>query len=48
MSMPLFSNAEGLPIGTMFMGRYGDESTLLRLAAQLEQAQPWPKLAPVN
>jgi len=48
MNVPLSWNGEGLPIGTMFTGRFGDEPTLFRLAAQLEQAKPWfDKLAPL-
>ena len=41
MSMPLVWNEDGLPIGTHFIGRFGDEATLFRLAAQLETARPW-------
>jgi amidase len=41
MSVPLFWNDDDLPIGAMFTGRFGDEATLFRLAAQLEQARPW-------
>jgi amidase len=40
-ALPLGTSGEGLPIGMMFTGRYGDEATLFRLAAQLEQAMPW-------
>lgn len=41
MSIPLFWSADGLPVGTHFAGRFGDEATLFRLAAQLEAARPW-------
>ena len=41
-----FRRLDGLPIGMHFLGRFGDEATLLRLAAQLEQARPWASKRP--
>jgi len=47
MSVPLSTSSKGLPIGSMFTGRYGDEATLFQLAGQLEQAAPWANRRPV-
>ena len=41
MTVPLYWTSGGLPCGSQFMGRFGDEATLYRLAAQLEKEQPW-------
>ncbi len=45
-SLPLAWSDGGLPIGVQLVGRYGDEATLLRLAAQLEQVFPWAARIP--
>ena len=47
MSLPLHWTGDGLPMGMLFTAGIGDEATLFRLAAQLEQALPWrDRIAP--
>jgi amidase len=46
MSLPLHWTADGLPMGMLFTARVGDEATLFRLAAQLEQVMPWKDRRP--
>ncbi|MEL7231767.1 MAG: amidase [Pseudomonadota bacterium] len=41
MSVPVQWSADGLPIGSMFSGKRGDDGRLLALAYELEEAQPW-------
>lgn len=46
MSVPLYWTQEKLPIGSHFAARFGDEQTLLSLAAELERVKPWAKHIP--
>lgn len=43
MTLPLATSGAGLPIGLQFVGRFGAEGALFRLAAQLEKAKPWKR-----
>ncbi|HET6153488.1 MAG TPA: amidase [Marmoricola sp.] len=43
-SVPTPTAADGLPTSVQLVGRIGDETTLLSLAAQLERAYGWPLL----
>ncbi len=45
-SLPLFTNGDGLPIGSMLTAGLGQESLLLRVCAQLEDADPWGERRP--
>lgn len=46
LSLPLGLDREGLPIGVQLVGDLGTEGLLLALAATIEQAAPWPQVAP--
>ncbi len=46
MSLPLHWTDNNIPIGVQLAGRFGDEATLFRIAAQLEQAKPWKEKIP--
>ena len=45
-SLPMHWTEGGLPIGVHFVGRPWGEAELIRLAAQLEEAQPWAERRP--
>jgi amidase len=40
-SLPLHWTSDGLPVGVHFVAAYAREDLLVRIASQLEQAEPW-------
>ena len=45
-NLPLHWSSTGLPIGVQLVAGYGREDLLLRVAAQVEAAQPWAQQRP--
>jgi amidase len=46
-SVPFAVTSQGLPVGIQLTGRFGEDWRVLEVAAQIEQARPWPLVAPV-
>ena len=47
-SLPLAESQAGVPLGVLATGRYGEEHTLLSLAAQAEHIRPWARRFPAS
>ncbi|HVE18746.1 MAG TPA: amidase family protein [Ilumatobacteraceae bacterium] len=45
-SLPMYWTADGLPVGVQLVAGFGREDVLVRIAAQLEAAQPWASRRP--
>ncbi len=46
LSLPLFLDSEGMPIGIQLAARFGDETVLVQIARDLETALPWADRRP--
>jgi amidase len=46
MSVPLYWDKNGMPIGIQFAGKLNQDAILFQLARQLEEAQPWEDRKP--
>ena len=46
MAVPAGIHRSGVPIAVQLVGRPGSEGVLLKLAAEIEQLHPWPRIAP--
>jgi amidase len=44
--LPIGQAANGFPVAVQLVACYGDETTLFRLASQLEAARPWFQRTP--
>ncbi len=47
-SVPAGFGGDGMPLAVQLIGRYGEEGTLLSLAAQLESERPWAAVPPIS
>lgn len=45
-TLPAGLHSDGLPMAVQIIGRRGEDAKLLRIAALIEQAQPWDQLRP--
>jgi len=47
-SLPLHRTSDGLPVGVQLVAAHAREDVLVRVAAQLEEAAPWPTCASLS
>ena len=47
-SLPLHWTEEGVPVGVQLVAPFGREDLLIRVAAQLERAEPWAERTPAR